>query len=413
MNSPYLRSHPTLLVLSMLPALLAALAMAASYHPWVYKRIARWRIPLMICTYLVTRFVLFYIIFIALGDRQIGNDVACWQRFGLDALHGKFLDSSSPLFAYLLAPAYALWNHTGSGVLVFILFDLATLFLLCKLTSMSMGRSFVLDVAWLYVLNPIVWVATVRYGQDETVTSAFLLFAIYLYMRDSRWWGPIIMALGVLSSKFTTGFGMAVIYTYSKSKIKDALVGVAVLLAVYVPFYMLGSNPMGTIRRQGGGIEGLSLTSLIDRLITHGGHYGLVHHAGSLLSLLAVAVVCYISHRRKLSILDTLTACLLAFLLFSPRSFKFYRLWFIGPLGMHAIRTNRINRYALYCGLLSTFDDFSFEPNSPQKLVWAMGALGALIILLEVQYLAGLLQGKQRNVVEATYAEEPVPAAAV
>lgn len=405
MGSDYLKQHPVLLILSIVPGVFAAVLMAAYFHPWVYKRIKQWRLPLIVTGYIVTRPVLFYIIFVALGNRQVGNDVACWRQFAIEALQGKFPVGLSPLFAYVLAAPCLVWNHIGASVLSFIVFDFLGLVLLCRLVRNILGADRVIDAAWLYVVNPAIWLVTVRYGQDECITAAFLMLAVLLYMQHNKWFNPFVLALGVLTSKITTVFGMFVVFTYSKRKLRDAMIACGSMLAVYALVWKLGGDLMLTFKTQGGGIEGLTFISLIDRL-TRGAFYSPLHLAASVLSVLSVLVVCVIGHRRKLPILECVIAAMIAFLLFSPRAFKFYRLWFLGALAIPAMRRKEIGRYALYSGLLCVFDDFSFEPNTASALLYTMAAVGAVILYIELGYLFQLLRGGSSESVDTAVLDD-------
>jgi len=398
LSSAFLSKHPLLLLLSIAPGLLAAAVLAISFYPPVYRRIAKWRLPVLILVYIVTRPVLFYVIYVLLGDRQIAGDIRFFQGQGLAALAGKlpyrdFDCYYSPLFPYLMAIPYGIWSHISSGVLAFIVFDIACLILLCKLTRMTLGPDRVMDIAWLHAVNPMVWMITVRYGQDESIICCFLLLAVYLYLKDSRWWAPITLALGVILTKFTTAMGMMAIFTYSKAKARDALVAGGIVVAIYSFFYFSGGDILQPVRGQAASIDGVSLTTMADRLLVPHGYHVMAQRVGSILTLVAVAFVLYLAHRRRLHIVDGLTVSLLAFFLLSPVSYKFYRLWYLGPLGMYALRSNRINRFVFYTALLVVFDDFSFRPATPSALLYLMGVLAAAIVCFEARYIVEILRG--------------------
>lgn len=393
LSSPYLSKHPILMILSVAPAWLAAIVLAVSFHPAIHKRLARWQLPLTGLLYVVTRLLLYWLIYVALGDRQIAGDVRWFQWEGRGALEGKlpyrdFACWHSPLFPYLMAIPYGLWEHISSGVLAFIVFDALCLLLLCKLA----GRDRALDAAWVWTVNPAVWMIVVRYGQDESVIAACLLLAAYLYARGSKWWNPVALALGVLFTKATTAVGMAVVYTYSSTKIRDASIVAVISAAVCVPLILSGADVLQPLVQQKTCIEGVSATCLLDRLLTGEESNALLAKFATMASLVLVVGVAYASHRRGLPVLEGLAACLIAFLVTAPVSYKFYRLWFLGPLGLHALRTNRMGRFALYSALLCTFDDFSFKTDSPRRQVYLMALLAAAIIYFEMRYLVEILQ---------------------
>lgn len=67
MGLPHLMSHPLYLILSLVPALLSAVVLAFSFHPRVYERFRRWRLPMTVLAYIGTRVGLYVVIYIALG----------------------------------------------------------------------------------------------------------------------------------------------------------------------------------------------------------------------------------------------------------------------------------------------------------------------------------------------------------
>jgi len=399
LSSSFLAKSPVLMIMSIAPAWLAGIALAVSFQPAVYKRIEKWRLPLAVGVYILTRFVLFYVIYIVLSDRKIGGDLLWYQWEGQGALAGKipyaeFRCDHAPLFPYLMAACYSIWSYIASPVLLFILLDIVTLILLCKITRRLLGPESVMNVAWLYVWNPAIWIITARYGQDETVVSALLLLAVYLYMTGSKWLNPIVLVLGTLITKYTTAIGMAAVYAYSKTKARDALVVLGLGALVCVPFYLKGADLLDPVVKQGLSIEGVNVASVLGRLVVPQPYLPLLHHLVSIAAVLAFGIVLYLGHRRGLPIAATLTACLIVFLVFAPKSYKFYRLWFLGLLGMHAVQTHRINRFVLYTTLLCTFDDFSFEPKSPTAILYAMGALAVAVLYFETTYVFEILNRK-------------------
>ncbi|HET6454667.1 MAG TPA: hypothetical protein VFI02_09705, partial [Armatimonadota bacterium] len=352
LSSSFLAKSPVLMIMSIAPAWLAGIALAVSFQPAVYKRIEKWRLPLAVGVYILTRFVLFYVIYIVLSDRKIGGDLLWYQWEGQGALAGKipyaeFRCDHAPLFPYLMAACYSIWSYIASPVLLFILLDIVTLILLCKITRRLLGPESVMNVAWLYVWNPAIWIITARYGQDETVVSALLLLAVYLYMTGSKWLNPIVLVLGTLITKYTTAIGMAAVYAYSKTKARDALVVLGLGALVCVPFYLKGADLLDPVVKQGLSIEGVNVASVLGRLVVPQPYLPLLHHLVSIAAVLAFGIVLYLGHRRGLPIAATLTACLIVFLVFAPKSYKFYRLWFLGLLGMHAVQTHRMNRFVL------------------------------------------------------------------
>jgi hypothetical protein len=411
-NSSFLTENPLIFLASVLPALIASLVIALSFRPPLDRFIERWRRPLVVLTYFATRVVLLLLVFVVLRNGPPTNDDLWWQKLGLGALHGglpyrDYTSTQGPLFPYLMAVAFGLWNHAGTAVMIFIAFDLAVLALLYKIAKETLGGKAGRDVVWLWTVNPAVWIITVRYAQDETIVATFLLLAAYLYSKPSRWWHATVLALGVLFSKFTTAAGMFAIYTFSTRKVRDAVVATAVLAGVFAVFAVQGADIRMPFRMEDMAIEGINITVLIDRITQHR-YVEVLHRPFSLLAVavsLALLVVC---RRRRMNVYDTLSVFLIALLLFSPRAFKFYRLWYLAPLTLWTVRNGKIGRYAAYAALLCLFNDFSFTPVTPPPIMAVMYVLAIAIIAVEIRYLVDIL--KTPGPGRAVPAEQPAGA---
>ncbi len=400
-NSEFLANNSVILILSVLPAVFASIVIALSFRPPLDRIIIRWRLPLIVLTYLVTRIILFFVIYIIFGDKPVSNDNEWWQWIGLGALNGElpyrdFRCSHSPLFPYLMAIPFSMWNQDGSAVMIFVAFDLVCIALLYKLSKLVMSVKVAQDVVWLWVVNPVVWITTVRYAQDETIIVTFLLLAAYLYMRDTRWWYAMIFALGVLFTKFTTAAGMFVVYSFSRNKLRDALVAGVLMVVVLSIFTVQGADLTIPVRSEGATIEGVSITVVLDRL-TGQAITSDIYGICTLIAFFAFGVMLFVCHRRRLSVLDTLCVCLMALMLFSPKAWKFYRLWYMGPLTLWTVKNGRYNRYAVYSSALCLFDDFSFYAKTAPAILAIMYVFAIAIIVLEIRYILDILGGSKSN----------------
>ena len=401
LSSQFLTQNPVLLILAAAPTWLAGIALAVSFQPAVYKRIEKWRLPLAVGLYILTRFVLFYVIYVLFSGQKVGVDLPWFQWEGEGALAGKipyrdFRCAHAPLFPYLMAIPYGIWDYRASSILLFILFDLVTLILLCKISRRMLGPDHVMDTAWIYVINPATWVLIVRCAQDESVVSAFLLLAVYLYMIGSSWWNPVVMALGVLFTKFTTAVGMAVVYAYSKTKVRDAFTVAGLVVLVCAPFYLKGADLLWPVTGQTGWIDGVSIPSVLNRLVVPPAYHLPLFYLTSIAAILGFGIVLYTGHRRGLPMVASLTACLLIFLVFIPKSYKQYRYWCLGPLGLHAQQTRGMSRFALYSTLLCTVDECSFRTAAP-AISYIEGAIMIAILYFEVRYVLEILNHQSPN----------------
>jgi hypothetical protein len=315
---------------------------------------------------------------------------------GIGILHGglpyrDFLCTDCPLFPYLMAIPFGIWNHNGSAAMMFIAFDLLALLLLHRIARETLGDKAAGNVVWLWTANPAVWIITVRYAQDESIIGAFLLLAAYLYSRRTRWWHAGVFALGVLFTKFTTAAGMFAVWTFSERKLRDAIVATALVAGVFALFAARGADITMPFRMEDMAIEGINFTVLVDR-ITHHHYLSILHRPFSVLAVVTFLALLYVCHRRQVSITDTLAVCLIALLLLSPRSFKFYRLWYMGPLTLWTAKSGKYGRYAVYTALLCLFNDFSFNVRTPPAIMVTMYVLGIAIIAIEVLYAVDILR---------------------
>ena len=110
---------------------------------------------------------------------------------------------------------------------------------------------------------------------------------------------------------------------------------------------------------------------------------------GALCASLTLLFVC---RRRRMNIYDTLAVFLIALLLLSPRSFKFYRLWYMGPLTLWTVKSGKFGRYAAYTALLCLFDDFSFNIHTVPEIMAVMYVLAVAIIATEISYVVDILR---------------------
>ncbi len=396
LNSGFLSAHPMILMMSVVPAVLAAIVLSLSFRQPLSGLVERWRVPLIVLTYLVTRVALLIVVYVVLGDNKPQNDNAWWQWMGVGILEGKlpyrdFLCSHSPLFPYLMAVAFAIWRHDGAAVLIFGAFDVACLLLIYALAKRTANESVAKNAIWMWALNPAVWLITVRYAQDETIIAAVLMMASLLYLRGSKWWYGIVLALGFMITKFTTIPGLIVAFTYSNKKIRDALVGIVAVGLMLSMFTLQGIDITSPLRSEDMGIEGVNITVLIDRITQHSYVFA-AHRVFSVIAMLAFGVTLVVCRRRKMSVLDAMCACVMVLLLFSPRSFKFYHLWAMGPLTVWCARNGKFGRYSLYSALICLFDDFSFHVGAPPALLAVMYSLAVAIITLEIWFVSDIMR---------------------
>lgn len=397
MSPEYVSRQVLFLAITVGLAIIGAALLFIYFQPSIRKRIRNWWLPLSVCGFIFTRPVLYYLVYFASGRGEIKGDVVWWQLEGLSALAGKmpyrdFTCMYSPLFPYLMAIPYGLWHHITSGILLFMVFDLLCLVMLYKLTSMILDTDCGKDIVLLNMLNPIMWLITVRYGQDECIIAFFILAAVYAHMRKNDRVTPIVMALGIMFTKITSSVAMFAIYTYSSKKVRDALLIIGLMLVMYIPFYSAGIHLLDPFIRQSKAIEGLSITAFINDIILPSSARLFLQRVSSVLTVAMVAVILYMAHRRKVNIMECIVITMMTFDLLAPVSYKMYRYWFLGPLSIYSIRTDQVRKFILYSALLAVFEDFFLHPGFPAYAHYPMAVVALAIFYIEISYIVGMLK---------------------
>jgi hypothetical protein len=222
------------------------------------------------------------------------------------------------------------------------------------------------------------------------------MLAALLYMQGSRWWYGLVLAIGVMFTKFTTIPGLFVAFTYSNRKVRDAALGIVTVALILSIFAFQGVDVSAPIKGEDGGIAGVNITVILDRL-TGSDHTLATQRVFSLIAIMAFGAMLYVCRRKKLPVLDTLCVCVMVLLLFTPKSFKFYRLWFVGPLTIWSARNGRFGRYSLYSALLCVFDDFTFGVGVNPALLAVMYVLALAITAMEIWFIRDILKTHNRD----------------
>lgn len=383
-------------LLSLLPAILSAAVLALTFVPSIHKRFRKWQLPAVILAYIATRLGIYLLVYVVLGHSQ--GDIVWFQWEGLGALEHKlpyrdFQCLHSPLFPYLMAIPYGIYNQVSSCVVLFIAFDLMSMILLCKIAGMMLGSDKVLDTAWLYTMNPFIWSVTARYGQDESVILFFICLAIYAHMRNHRWIEPAILCLGIMCTKITTAFPMFAVYTYSKTKMRDAAIVMAGVIAIAIPFYAAGANLAMPFANQSSDVVGLSATHVLKVLFLQHTPSKLISQTATVVTVLASCGVLFLAHKRRLHILSALIAAQMTFLLFAPVSYRMYDLWYMGPLTVYALWKNQLPRFISFSTLLVLCDDYALRLPESRPIHHIMLIVSTVTVVFVAKYIADILRG--------------------
>lgn len=280
------------------------------------------------------------------------------------------------------------------------MFELLSIFLLYKIAATLAGHKLALDTAWLYTMNPVTWLTTVRYGQDESVILFFICLAVYCCMRGWRWLLPVILALGVMLTKPTTAAAMFAAYSYSRNKIRDAAIAVTIITVVLVPFIFARANIAMPFTWHKSAVQGLSITKIAHETVLNTVSSAQLSSAATVVTIIVTLGTLYLAHRRRLHVLDGVTVTLIAFLLFAPVSLRFYALWYFGPLTIYALRAGRVNRYILLSALFIFYDDWAFGPPSPTYVTYALIAVGIVIVGLVISFALDILRQEKAKLTD-------------
>ena len=241
MGSEYFQAHQLIEYLSVLVMLLGAAAVLAA--PRLSRLSTRWYIGLPAVIFLITRLGLLVVIGYLLKHGG-GPDKAYWALHGESALKGllPYVDYSSgqgPLFSYLIAPAFLLFEKSVAPVIVFIVFDLLTFVFLHRLTE---SRSMARRIASVYLLSPISWFIVVRYGQDESIGAFLIVVLLILSRRGREHLIPILAGLGIAATKVLFLLPVCPILIHLKHRWRACFIAGGIAVGAYLPFAILGGD---------------------------------------------------------------------------------------------------------------------------------------------------------------------------
>ena len=378
-------------------ATLGAAILAISFQPGIRKRIRQWWLPLTVCGFIVTRPFFYYLVYFAFGRPAIEGDLRWWQWEGLGVLAGKlpyrdFPSTQSPLFSYLMAIPYGLWNHITSGILLFMVFDALVLVMLYKITSLILDTDRAKEVVFLNMLNPVMWLTTVRYGQEECIIAFFILGAVYMHMRGYHRMTPVFLVLGIMCTKILACVAMFAIYTYSSRKVRDALLIAGLLLVMCLPFYAVRTHLLDPLIETSGVVDGLSIPAFIKHMVIPSSAPHSLQRASSVLTIAVMAVMLYLTHRRRVNITEGIVIAMMTFFLLAPWSPKLYRYWLLGPLSIYSIKTNQVRKFILYSALLAVFENFFLTPGWPAYVHYPMAVVAVAVFYMEISYIVEMLK---------------------
>lgn len=182
-----------------------------------------------------------------------GPDKLAWALHGKSALRGllPYLDYRSeycPLFSYVIAPFFLIFNEQMAPVVAFLFFDLLAILVLLRLERrLALGRL----VTTLYLLSPISWFMIVRYGQDEVIGAFFVGLMLMLSLTWSGAALGLLAGIGTVATKLLFLVPAFPILLSARRRVWGFVTAGAVILLCYAPFLNLGSGLIQWAPRRG------------------------------------------------------------------------------------------------------------------------------------------------------------------
>ena len=125
--------------------------------------------------------------------------------------------------------------------LLFVLFDTAVIFLLCMiLKSLKQNQLYVVIYAW----NPLVLKEFANSGHYDALAVCCVMVAVYLIIKEKYLFSSVCLGLGVLSKFFPVIF---LPFYLLKKQYKAFFIGLMVIAAGYVPFFIWGNTEPATV----------------------------------------------------------------------------------------------------------------------------------------------------------------------
>ena len=306
---------------------------------------------------------------------------------GRSVLEGKMPNIGFPThynqyFPFLLAIPVALANNPYSIVAFFMAFDimvgLGVWSLASKIAENLPPSSIPEDLpktsVMLYILCPASFYVTIYWNQQEVVTAFLLLLVVYAYLAWERRPDrllvavPLVMAGAFVLSYLLVCIGLfAVLTLFYDAELKRKLIvrSGAAILALYMPFLLLGVDFKPVLEEFGYGAIGNNPFAILETFSLSAGPLPYV------LLVVAFALVYFavtIGRRGyESSGLTAISIVLLAYLLFmtlSRKSVSFYVLVFLPFLAVFVAANQKLGDLYLIYGLANSFaSHFGDRPN--------------------------------------------------
>lgn len=335
MDTEIFRARPILGLLSNVPVLLGAAAMALATLPGFRRWLTRSGAWPTASLFVATRFLFLVLIVGVLG--HVSTDMRLFfQGQGSAVLRGEvpYADFESwyaPLFPYLMAVPALLDLGAWPFFLAFILCDVGCLLLLRGLLAhgapgsepaLSRDAATVrATAAWIYAASPVTWYFLVRFGQDEALMGLLLAAALVAFHSRREVPAALLLALGFCATKFTFLLFVPPFVLLASRPLRFAAIWLAGVVAVYLPFVLTGVPVWQPLVAAGTWLDyGPSVWRLPFYLLGEAPPWPVAIP----LVVLLLAVLVAARGKARPALVDLLVLCGLLFLLFAPRVMPFY-----------------------------------------------------------------------------------------
>lgn len=349
-------------------------------HPWVKGRLAR-HFPYVIgVSWFFTRVVLYVLIYVfcvmpgAFDDLSQPYDTTVkggwvYQATGIIAgqmPYRDFFSNYSVLFSYIVSVPYRIWHSPSAFVPLFVLFDLACLFLIYGVAKNRWGTDLARDAVVLFTFAPITWYVTIRHAQDEILIALFALAATYAWQKNKRIFASVLLGLGFCCTKFMFGLIVLPFLLMSDRKLRDTAVVAAVMLAINLPFVLAGANVLAPVSNQEGMFCGMGFWPTVVWLFGLSIHDRTLFWVAISLLLVPLAVSIYLIPKRKIRPADATCALVMIFIALSPKTVFYYVLGYMPLFMVYAVAEREALNLVLFSviGLIIPKFIINSEPGS-------------------------------------------------
>lgn len=212
--------------------------------PWILAFYVVFRLLPLILTYFVlgykpTSDVEYYYYPIANSARQFG------------IVHRDVYSCYSPFFGYWLSLPLHIWNDMRAIVLAMTGIEALAVYITYRIYRGTENNGQRLFRALFYFSLPIPFVMCVFSGQEDVGVWLFALWAVWAWKQaKSPFWGGVLLALGLLSTKAVFVFLLVPIFLMTPHRQKLALVGGLALLGLPVLAFLYWKTGLLFIEQQ-------------------------------------------------------------------------------------------------------------------------------------------------------------------